>query len=63
MLALTYGVRQQSVTADTLTYEFGLGVGLRNIPGEALELYAALNGIAEEVPVIVTPPGKKENGD
>ena len=32
MLALTYGVRQPSVTADPLTYRIGFGVGLRNIP-------------------------------
>ena len=32
MLALTYGVRQQSVTLDALTKEFGLDVGLRKIP-------------------------------
>ena len=37
LLALTYGVRQPSVTADPLTYRIGLGVGLRNIPADILD--------------------------
>ena len=42
LLALTYGVRQPSVTADPLTYRIGPGVVLRNIPGEGPAGFANL---------------------
>ena len=53
-----YGVRQPSVTADPLTYEFGPGVDLRNIPVKVeviRETYRALREMERvEIPRTLT---------
>ena len=42
-LVVTYGVRQPSGTADSLTYQVGPGVVLRNIPDRSRYAHSSGN--------------------